>query len=231
MKCRTANRSIPPSFDGQLSRKESQGLERHLAECEDCRTHALQTGDVVEGLRELSARPVPEGLITALRVAASKERLQRARRATLGASFEYWGDMARLWARNLMRPLALPFAGGLLTAVFLFTMLAPMYVNHERYLLADVPTTLTEPATLMRSLYTYGKIDRDIVVDVLVDGQGRLMDYAIPQGQTWAVNPAMRRCVENTLLCTQFKPATWFGIPASGKLRITIRRNTVDVTG
>ncbi len=231
MKCRTANRRMSPSLDGQLSTKERRELELHLAGCEDCRRQARQLGDLADGLRGLSALPVPQTLTTVLRVTASRERLLRARRASLGASLEYWSEMARLWGRNLMRPLALPFAGGLLTAIFLFTMMAPMYANHDSLALADVPTMLTEPATMTRSLYTYGKIDRDIVVDVLVDGQGRLLDYSIPPGQTWAVNPDVRRCIENTLLCTQFKPATWFGMPAEGKLRITIRRNAVNVTG
>ena len=78
-----------------------------------------------------------------MHIAASRERLRRSRQVSLGATFEYWGDRARLWMHNLMRPMALPIAGGLLSAVFIFGMMAPMYVNPDQNVVADVPTTLS----------------------------------------------------------------------------------------
>ena len=66
---------------------------------------------------------------------------------------------------------------------------------------------------------------------VVVDGHGRMLDYSAPSGQVWQFDLVMRRCVENTLLCTQFTPATTFGVPKSGRLRITLRGNQVEVKG
>ena len=231
MKCRTATRRISPSFDGRLPERERRELLGHLERCPKCALQAHQLANLRGSLRDLPVRPVPDTLTTSLRVLASRERLQRTRQANLGASVEYWLDILRLWLNNLMRPVAVPFAGGLLSAVFLFTMLAPMYAKIDGPMIEDVPTTLTQPAALKSSLYMYVPIDGEIVVDLLVDGQGRLITYSIPQGQTWATNLELRRCIENTLLCTQFQPATMFGMPKPGKLRITLRRNQVDVQG
>jgi len=69
------------------------------------------------------------------------------------------------------------------------------------------------------------------MVDVLVDGEGRMLDYSILDGQQWTLDAAARRSIENTLLLTRFTPATMFGQPASGKLRISLRRSHVDVIG
>jgi len=74
-------------------------------------------------------------------------------------------------------------------------------------------------------------VNHDIVVDVLVDGEGQLLDYTVPLGQNWQFDPTIRRCVENALICYQFEPATMFGQPRSGRVRITLRRNQVEVKG
>ena len=83
----------------------------------------------------------------------------------------------------------------------------------------------------LESSISFGLSDDDVVVDVLVDGQGRLLDYSIPVDMTPGITKELRKSIENTLLCTQFTPATMFGLPKAGKLRITLRRNQVDVAG
>ena len=83
----------------------------------------------------------------------------------------------------------------------------------------------------LKSSISFGLSDDDVVVDVLVDGQGRLLDYSIPVDMTPGITKELRKSIENTLLCTQFTPATMFGLPKAGKLRITLRRNQVDVAG
>jgi hypothetical protein len=192
---------------------------------------AHELGGVTGSVRELVARPVPSDLTTVLRITASRERLLRSRRVSLRATFDYWGDRARLWMYNLMRPVALPVAGGLLSAVFIFSMLAPMYINQPRHVVADVPTTLARPAALKNTIYSVGLIATDIVVDVWVDGTGRLVSYEIPPGQRVAMSSGLRRSIENALICTEYEPATMFGQPKSGKLRIILRHNPVEVKG
>ena len=67
----------------------------------------------------------PARLATELQVLASRERMRQLSRGTYTALFHYWMAEMRLFFDNLMRPIAIPFAGGLVSAVFLFTMLMP----------------------------------------------------------------------------------------------------------
>ena len=228
MKCRTAIRELSLSMDGRKRQGELGELQQHLSRCPECALRAHRLGKLKGSLGELPRRTVPRELTAALRVIASRERLRRLRHASLEPALEHWGGLVRVWMGNLMRPLALPFAGGLVSALVLFNMLAPMYANHDRYLVADVPTVLVTTAGLKSSL-AFGLSGDDIEVVVLVDDQGRMIDYSIPPGQS--VNPALRRCIMNTLVCTQFTPATVFGQPRSGELRIKLRYNQIEVKG
>jgi hypothetical protein len=71
----------------------------------------------------------------------------------------------------------------------------------------------------------------DIVLDVFIDDEGRVMDYTIPAGHGWARDPEMIRNVANTLLCTRFKAATWFGKKAAGRTRIRLTTSHMEVRG
>src|SRR5579864_5136560 len=97
-------------------------------------------------LRGLSARIPPAGLTTSLRVIASRERQRSLRRRTLAAVIASWRDRFDLFSVHLLRPLALPFAGGVFCTVILFSMFVvptfPVRANST----VDVPTMLTTEA-------------------------------------------------------------------------------------
>ncbi len=231
MKCGTTIRSVSLLLDNRLPGPERRALEQHLRSCPDCSLTAHQLRNLSDSLHSLPKRSVPADLALTLRVTASQERLERSRRSSLGASLEYWRETARLWVDNLMRPFAVPVAGGLLSAVFLFTMLAPMYANPERSITADVPTSLTRPATIKQSVNSSVLIETVLVVDVWVDATGRLIDYSIPPGQNMPISNELLRSIEEALLCTEFEPATLFGLPAASRLQITLRHDQVEVKG
>jgi hypothetical protein len=179
-------------------------------------------------LRNLPRKAPPNELSDRLRVMASRESLRRRRRASVGSLLRWWAESAGLFVNNLMKPVAVPFAGGLISALILFAVLAPGLAIQRP--VRDVPSPIaTEPA--VQAFFALPESDEDMVVDVWVDGQGRVIDYSIPQGQTWASDPALVRNVENTLLCTKFAPATRFGQPASGKIRIMFRCSQLEVRG
>ncbi|MBI4877198.1 MAG: zf-HC2 domain-containing protein [Acidobacteria bacterium] len=229
MKCQAVNRRISGYLDGILVAEERRRIEDHLAGCAVCALEAQQLAQLRTRLRALPARIPPDGLNTRLHVLASRERARVQVRADYRALARHWFEHVSLAANNMMRPLALPFAGGLLSALVLFSMLVPQFPKHVA-VSDDVPTVLTTEAGL-KSALSFGLGDNDIVVDVLVDESGRLLDYWVPDGQRWGADPQLRRSIENTLLCTQFTPATMFGQPASGKLRITLRRSLMEVKG
>ncbi len=217
-------------MDGRTAREELADLREHIDGCPDCALHAHQLRSLKTALQSVPSPREPSRLTTRLRVIASKEAARNRRNSDLRATTGYWRDVVRIWISNLMRPFALPAAGGLASAVLLFSMIAPVFGVHAT-IGHDVPTILSTKAALKHSSISYGLLENDVVVDVLVDGNGRMIDYSVPRGQVWQYDPDLRRCIENTLLCTQFTPATSFGQPISGRIRITVRGNQVEVRG
>jgi hypothetical protein len=165
----------------------------------------------------------PSGLRTSLRVLASRER-QRILSNQIN-----WRDRFNLSVKNLMRPLALPFAGGILSTVALFGILTPMYPTHIDDS-SDVPTGLTTEAAVKYTAPIGGSCG-EVVVDVTVDESGRMVDYKIVSGFNVLTSAQVRRSLENRLIFTEFKPGTQFGHAMSGKLRVYFRNSEVDVKG
>jgi hypothetical protein len=126
-----------------------------------------------------------------------------------------------------MRPLAVPLAGGICSALLLFALLVPSFswVPSAQ----DVPIGLSTAATV-KSMAPIGFEDGEAVVDVTIDDQGRLVDFNILHGHGPA-NDSFCRSVENALLFTVFTPGTAFGQPVGGKLRLTFRSSSVEVKG
>lgn len=175
----------------------------------------------------------PAVLQTQLRVLASREALRRRRYRSVGAFARHAWEEAMLLFNNLMRPYAVPCAGGLLSTAFLFCLVAPSFAVN-RNIRHDVPTAIVTPASLEFSLafqFSGASPIDEITVDVNIDEDGRVTGYSIPRGQGWTGDPGLLKSLESTLLYTKFTPATFFGQPASGRTRITIRRNSVDVRG
>ncbi len=184
---------------------------------------------VSQVLRSLPARMPPSGLRTSLRVIASRER-QRL----LSRQLVYQGitrrDRVNLFFTNLMRPLALPLAGGIFSTVALFGMcVTPMYPMRTDDS-SDVPTALTTEAAVKLTAPIGGSCG-EVVVDVIVDESGRMVDYKIVSGFNVLTTEQVRRSLENRLIFTEFKPMTQFGQPTSGKLRLYFRNSEIDVKG
>lgn len=187
------------------------------------RTALLNDEGLSHALRSLRPRVQPLGLRTSLRVLASRELRRR--------TGIVWLDRVHLFFDNLMRPLALPFAGGIFSTVLLFSMcLAPSYPMRGQGSF-DVPITGTTQPTVKGT----GPIlptGNDVTVYVTIDRQGRMVDYAIVSGGNGTDNDPLRRNIEIQLLLTEFNPATTaFGQPTSGKMRLSLRSSSIDVRG
>jgi hypothetical protein len=184
--------------------------------------------NITRALRSLPQRMPPPGFTTRLRVLASRE-LQTSNQTTWDR-WVNWFSHVRWMAESMARPLALPFAGGLFSAVALFTtFVVPTYPVRasDSY---DVPTMLTTEA-FIKSTGPLGSAYSDLVVDVTIDEQGRMVDYIIVSGAAILTDAARRRRLENTLLFTEFVPATAFGVPTAGRVRLSLNSSQIEVKG
>ena len=172
-----------------------------------------------------------------LRVLASHERLRQLPRVNLPARLRYWGERAELLFQNLMRPMAVPLAGGVLSALLLFGMLVPSLIF--RHNLGDdlqLATSSDPEGRLVESLPADGsptwlwKEDsprlesanavntRDETVLVLtIDETGRVANYSVSRGQ---LTPEM----QDIILFSRFTPATFNGKTTWGKVNILFHR-------
>jgi hypothetical protein len=175
----------------------------------------------------LRRRVPPAQLSEALRGLAWRERARLLQGRQMPLS-----DRARLFVDNLMRPLALPFAGGIFSAVALFSMwVIPTYPLRGS-ITADVPTGLSTQAAIQQTgpVGATGDVVVDVTVEPLADGTGRMLDYHIVCGNV-PNDEALRHSIESFLIFTVFKPATALGQPVVGKIRLSLQSSQIDVKG
>jgi len=187
----------------------------------------IDSDDVRRLMRELPRRRPSVELSTRLRILASRESARQKSRASLVQAVRTWLIDFRLVADNLMRPLAIPTAGGFVSALLLFGVLAPTLATRG-VVGEDVPTVLYTEASV-RSFIPLGFLNEDITIEVTIDGDGRVVDYSLPPGHP--KNPALHRSIENYLLFTQFTPVRNFGTPVNAKVRISFQSSRIEVKG
>jgi len=228
--CDAARRRTLLYQEGHLPLDEMARMRRHLAECAECSEASAPVYNLRQNLASLPPPAAPADLRTRLSVKASRAAADRRRRRSLQTLWKTWVADWKLWTDNLMRPLAIPTAGGFASAMFLFGVFAsgigmPMCTATH----LDVPTGLYTEASV-RSYLPLGFYNGDLVVELTIDDQGRVVDYTLPALHSPAP-PELRRSIENHLLFTQFNPATSFGQPIGGKVRIWFRSSQIDVKG
>ncbi len=222
MSCHSFSNSLSAHLDGSLGPEERQTVLTHVSGCAQCAARLEELARLRAALRRLPAQAPPAHLTTKLRVVASRER---ARVMARQSRYEHLVDRFHLWVENLMRPLALPMAGGLLSALLLFGMLIPTFAFRPVSAANDIPVgIMTEPTVKASMPFRFeGEVD----VEALVDGQGRMVDYTITKGP--ANDPELRRSIENYLVFTEFTPATMLGSPTFGRIYISFQRAIIEI--
>jgi hypothetical protein len=179
-------------------------------------------------LKALPRRRATHELSLDLQIAASKEAARRQKWANAPALLVRMNNTFQLWKTNMARPLALPCAGGIVSAVLVFSMFVQINPVRANSLADDQPTALyTEPAA--KTLAPFEPPTADAEIEVSIDEQGRVADYRVVAGNP-KLNVEVRRSVERTLLFTEFVPATSFGQAIPSKLRLTLRRGASAIT-
>ena len=230
MDCQEVRTLISAMVDGCVVDAERRDAMTHMDACPDCARRARQVVGIRAGLKHTAARPVPADLALQLRIIASREAARRRAINGFAGQIRAWRAGIAFWANNLMRPLAVPAMGGLASAVVLFSMMMTNFQGVVRAHEQDVPTVFYTGASVRSSLDPAIGAE-EIAVDIFVDEQGRVIDYAFPSGYGRYNTPVIRRGLENSLLFTSFHPATSFGQPTSGWVRVSFRRSEIQVKG
>lgn len=219
MSCESVHEQISSLVDGMLTGEEREQVLAHLDACRACGVRHKQLETVRTGLRRLDRPRTPANLAMQLRVLASHERVRQLARANVPARLEYCVGQLKLRFDNLMKPVALPVAGGLLSALLLFSVLVPnLSFIHART--SEPPLALSSDPD-GRIVDWSGVLPRlepvnaetagdETVVELVIDEQGRVADYSVRQG---TLTPAMQQII----LFSKFTPAMFFYQPAWGR--------------
>jgi hypothetical protein len=212
--CLRVQEDFSAYLDGAMSGHEMAALSSHLDACEPCADEFAAWRDVQRSLGELGPAQPPIRLQAQIRSAIAQER-ERGSHLSLGGRF------LLLWKASLA-PMALRLSGGLAAALILvgsfswfFSAPIAVQANDDRlahlvaphYLYSQVPP---QPIETRR--------DVPIVIEALVDTNGRVYDYTVLEGPR---DPAVLVRVEDNLLASVFKPATVFGVPVRGHVVLT----------
>ena len=231
MNCGEAQYYLPGYMDGAVLARDRARLRRHLDSCGNCRRELERYRVLAGHLAQVEPVLAPSDLAMRIRVQASHKRSWWT-----GAS-DFWARL-RLMSQNILKPLAFPATGGVLTAiaVFLFVtqgMLVGLPVGGGA---DDLPLNLVQPAEL-ESLAPFPIADIGgtdghanagaLLLEATLDAQGQVVYYKILFGPT---NAAVQRQIDQVLLFSRFRPQSEFGRPMGGG-RVLLNFSEVRVRG
>lgn len=178
--------------------------------------------DIARALRSLPVMVPPKALDMRLRVVASQQMERNSGRAEFSTVSRRWWMRAKLMMRDLMRPLAVPAAGGLLSSVVCFTVLAGTFALPQQFELNDVPIGFTTQVSV-DALSPFGYTGHDVTIELSIDKQGKVSSYSAHG----SLSRDDVRQLGNLILFTSFAPARYAGSPTSGKVLLSSHRINV----
>jgi hypothetical protein len=177
-------------------------------------------GALMRHLRDVQA---PSDLSMRIKLAVSRESSPRA--------WSRW----KLHLDNLMRPLAVPAAGGLLAAVTSFIVLIGSVGMSPRMFAEDVPLAFFDKAFVANPqmiMPTPFSVTEETVVLAFIDGDGDVYDFRVISNDGYRPHPKLAAELASALVTTRFEPAMSFGRAVPGTVLITLRpADTVEVRG
>ena len=223
MSCDDIQEMVSSLLDRRVTAREEESVLAHLETCRQCGAKFESMRELRGALRQLDKPELPARLREGLRMLALNERLRQLSQVSLSARAHRWAERMQLLFENLMRPMALPFAGGVLSALVMFAMLVPSLAFPHNFR-NDVPVWMLDTNPALQELNPADPSD-EIVVEVSIDERGRVQGYAVTQGQ-------MTPEIQNTLVqYLHFAPATVFGRPTWGRVLVSFRRSQISVRG
>jgi anti-sigma factor RsiW len=229
MTCREVGRHLAGYLDGAMSAQRHAVVHAHLTDCSSCRADLEAYSRLARVLADAVPVAPPSDLATRIRVQASRAQFQAPRR--------FWTRVS-VFFDNILRPLAVPATGGLLTAAFAFAFLVQSLIVGIPMgnIPDDLPTDLVQPARLeslapfpVPGIIANGSSSSAgvLTVEATLNAQGQVAGYTILTGPTDA---AIRHAIDQLLIFSRFQPELTFGRPTAGG-RVVLSFSEIRVRG
>jgi hypothetical protein len=214
--CSSIRASFSAYLDGAVSGRQMQAIAAHLEGCRECDQEFSEMVSMQRSLSSLGSIKPPADLGMKLRLAISHERAR--------SKSSWFEDFDLKW-NNAIRPMVLQVSAGFAGTIVLLggiMLLLGMVAAPEPVMANDEPLgALTTPhylysAVMPRPIVT--RNDATVVVEALVNSQGRVYDFNIVSGPTEAT---VKTQISDQLLLSVFEPARVFGAPIRGRVVLT----------
>jgi hypothetical protein len=221
MSCTRYKEHVLESVEGNQALAEE--LNSHLAVCESCRGEMEEMAQLKQWLHAMPHHAMPRELDLSIRSEYSRQ-----------ASFKF-SDRFSMMVENILRPLALPAAAGIVVAIICFSVLLNTLWMHPALANPSDDLQLTVRTAPRSRAGSYFPIvadsnsslpDEPLLVETSVDTHGRVYSFRVLSGPN---TPPVILSLEKVLYFTVFDPATSFGRPTSSKAILSFR--TVRVLG
>jgi hypothetical protein len=214
--CANIRQQFSAYLDGAVSGATMQGIAAHLESCRPCSTDFLAWRQTHAMLSSIGPAKVPANLALRLRVALSQESVNTAQERF---------ERGKIRWENTIRPFLLQVAAGFASTVVLLGttgLLIGMFASPEPAQAKDEPLGMATSPRFLYSPFEFadsvGDRDNPVVVQVFINGEGRVYDYKIISGKADAKT---RGQLEDTLLFSVFAPAQAFGQPVKGTVLLS----------
>ena len=230
MTCREVGRHLAGYLDGAMSARRHAVVHAHLTDCSSCRSDLEAYSRLARVLADAAPVAPPADLATRIRISASRAQGQ-------SASSRLWGRIA-VFFDNILRPLAVPATGGLLTAAFAFAFLVQSLIVGIPMgnIPNDLPTDLVQPARLeslapfpVPGIVASGNASGAgvLTVEATLNASGQVAGYTILAGPN---DETIRHAIDQILIFSRFQPELMFGRPTPGG-RVVLSFSEIRVRG
>ncbi len=220
MKCTDARPLFSANLDGVLPGAQMQRLSEHLEVCQECSVQYASLSQTQRLVASLGRRRPPQDLALKLRVAISREAALRRER-----SWQTWS--VRL--EDAFRAFMIPATAGIISAVIFFGVMIGFFALPSSVSAADqdLPAFYTPPqlASLPVEPGIASAIPESVVVETIVDANGRVQDYRVLSGPQDTSQYSTQ--LDSVMIFTTFRPATSFGRPTVGRAVLSFAKINV----
>lgn len=224
MSCENVQELISLLLDRKLPDGEREKVLAHTRWCRECGAHLEMMQAMRAACLDLAKPAVPRALSDRLRVLASHEHSRQLARMNFAARLQNWSECIRLAFDNLMRPVAVPFTGGIVSALLVFSLLVPNLSFPHNYGYETPTIDFTFPDGEVVGANDDLNVPRiepvsaairpdERAIDLVIDDQGQVRDYVVAHGE-------MTQDMVNVILLSRFTPATYWGQPTWGPIRV-----------
>jgi len=216
--------------------RERDAVRRHLEECAACREELQRYRKLAVMLSRMPRALPPVDLPVRIKVAVAQDRWPR----NWAERWQSLRDRMEILQDNVFRPLTVPATGGLFSAIVIFVFVLHMIVPGIVVQADpnDIPTSLLQRASLIlpagmpssaspEMQHPDVLLENDLILDVAVDAQGRMMSYEILEGPD---NQDVRHHLDQKLFFYRFRPMLIFGRPTSGG-HVVLSFSAIQVRG